>query len=113
MNLVHKTKSGTVTLVGKKWRDGAFPLAKATVACLTVHDDVENAVWRYTGKKRDAAETVGRLYVGTRERIARLSFSHIEIESSDQHFDPPLWIVTEPGDDVTFNAAAHPDVVAY
>jgi hypothetical protein len=114
MNVTHKTATGTVTLVDKEWRDGGFPQASAGVACITVHDDVTNAVWKFTGELRDAAEVVGRLYVGTREKMAVLSGTHIEIE---QPADDLMIGKGEPNEDgefdeFEFNAAAHPDVVA-
>ena len=114
MNVTHKTVTGTVTLVNKEWRDGGFLQASAGVACITVHDDVTNAVWKFTGKLRDAAEVVGRLYVGTREKMAVLSGSHIEIE---QLADDLMIGKGEPNEDgefdeFEFNAAAHPGVVA-
>lgn len=115
MNTLHITPTGTVTLIGGEWRDGAFPKARPGVACITVHDDATNAVWRYTGPRRAAAEFIGRLYVGTREAVAVFCDNHIEIET------PPtdLWTgVGEPDDDgeferFEFKAAAHPEIVAY
>lgn len=118
-NRIHKTKSGTVQLVGEEWLDGRMPKASAGVACLTVHDDVTNAVWKFTGKRRDAAQVIGHLYIHggrfPREKVAVLSEAHIEIEA------PPsdLWIgkgaPNSDGefDEFEFNVAAHPDIVAY
>lgn len=115
MNITHKTASGTVTLIGKEWRDGAMPKASAGVARLTVHDDVTNSVWKFTGKLRDAAEVVGGLYVGTRDKVAVLSGSHIEIEHPADDMMIGKGEPDEDGeyDEFEFNAAAHPDVVAY
>lgn len=115
MNTVHTTKTGTVTLLGREWRDGAMPSAHAGVACLTVHDDVINAVWKFTGKLRDAAETVGQLYVGSREKMAVLSGSHIEIEQPTDDLMIGKGAPNEDGeyDDFEFNTTAYPDVVAY
>lgn len=115
MNKIHTTKSGAVTLVNKDWRDGGMPKAKSGVACLTVHDDVTNAVWKFTGKLRDAAEVVGDLYVGTRERVAVLTGSHIEISSAPSDLFIGKGEPDENGefDEFEFNRAAHPDVVAW
>lgn len=115
MNTIHTTKTGTVTLLGREWRDGAMPGARPGVACLMVHDDVTNAIWKFTGKRRDAAETVGRLYVGSREKMAVLCGSHIEIESPAADLMIGKGEPNEDGeyDDFEFNAAAYPDVVAY
>lgn len=117
-NTIHRTASGTAQAIAE-WRDGAAPKARAGIACLTVHDDVTNAVWRYTGDTRDAAETIGQLYVGTRNKVARLNGAHIEIETSDQFWNPPLHIGKgEPDEDgdyseFEFNAAAYPDIMAW
>ena len=115
MNITHKTASGTVTLVNKEWRDGGFPQATAGVACLTVHDDVTNAVWKFTGNRRDAAEVIGRIYVGTRSKMAVLSGTYIEIEQCADDLMIGKGEPNEDGefDDFEFNAAAYPDVVAY
>lgn len=114
-----QTKSGTAELVGGEWRDGAIPKARPGVATITVHDDVTNAVWRYTGKLRDAAEAIGEAYVNggqrSRDKVARLSGSHIEIESPPDDLMIGKGDPNEDGefDEFEFNAAAHPDIVAY
>ena len=115
MTASHKTNSGTVTLINREWRDGSSPQATAGVACITVHDDVTNAVWNFTGKLRDAAEVIGQIYVGSRAKMAVLSSTHIEIE---QPADDLMIGKGEPNkdgefDEFEFNASAYPDVVAY
>lgn len=115
MTISHKTASGSVELIGKEWRDGQSPQRHSGVACITVHDDVTNAVWAYTGKLRDAAEVVGALYVGTRDKMAVLSGLHIEIEQPADDLMIGKGGPNEDGefDEFQFNAAVHPDVVAY
>lgn len=104
----HKTKTGHVELVGS-WRDGQLPVPTRGVACLTVSHDQTNAVWTFTGKRRDAAETIARLCIVYQERIATLYGSHIEVESVPDGF----WIGKgEPDDNGEFDEF-EPDTVRY
>ena len=111
-----KTKTGWAEMVGKEWRDGQFPQASGGVARLTVHDDVTNAVWKYTGKKRDAAEAIGALYVRDMgDDCARLYGDHIEIETRPEDLMIGKGEPDEDGnyDDYALNVEKYPDVVAY
>lgn len=112
---IHKTKSGYVEIIGGEWRDGQMPRASPGVARLTVRHDQTNAVWKFTGTRRDAAETIGRLYVGTSERVARLNGSHVEIESVPDDFWRGKGAPNEDGefDEFEPDTTRHPDVVAY
>ena len=111
----HKTASGTVTLAASEWRDGQSPKASLGIARLMVHDDVTNAVWKFTGKKRDAAATIGALYVGMREKVATWNGDYIEVASVPHDFWKGKGEPDEDGnyDEVEPDLAAYPDVVAW
>lgn len=115
MTTTHKTASGTVTLVGREWSDGQTPQASLGIARLIVHDDVTNSVWKYTGKTRDAAEALGRLYVGFRDKVAVLSGQHITIEQPPGDLYRGVGEPDEDGnfDEFEFDAENNLDIIAY
>ena len=113
-----KTQTGYAECIGE-WRDGAMPKARACVARLTVRDDVTTAIWRYTGKRRDAAAAIGEAIINggrlSREAVARLSGDHLSIEAPPADLFIGKGKPNEDGefDEFEFNATAHPDIVAH
>lgn len=112
---IHRTKSGWIELVGSEWRDGQMPQASAGVARITVHNDVTNSVWKFTGKLRDAAEVIGRLELFRNgDSVAVLTGYHIEVEPMPHGFFKGVK-PDEDGEPTEFepDLEAFPDVVAW
>jgi hypothetical protein len=113
-----KTATGYAECVGK-WRSGGFPTASMGVARIKVQDDVTHSIWKYTGKRRDAAAAIGNAIIngGSRFRnaVARLNGDYLDIETPPDDLSIGKGTPNEDGefDEFEFNAAKHPDIVAY
>lgn len=112
-----KTATGYATLIGE-WRDGHSPTASMGVARLKVKDDVTNSIWKYTGKRRDAATAIGDALINghrSRNEVARLNGDYLDIETPPEELFIGKGTPNEDGefDEFEFNAAKHPDIVAY
>ena len=90
-NTIHRTASGSVTLV-ETWGHGTrVSRDYDTAPCFITSDDGDGhySAWRVTGKTRDAAEVVGRLELGAHENdgmVVVFQNRHVSVERAPERF---------------------------